>query len=90
VEIEDGFKLSFASAFRNAGDCVVYFGDGASDIPAALMAQAVFARDTLLERLAGHSRPLFTFGTFHDAIIVLEKEARAWLESFSSTTAAGA
>ena len=90
VEIEDGFKLSFASAFKNAGDCVVYFGDGASDIPAARLAQAVFARDTLLERLAGHNRPVFPFETFHDAVAVLDKEARGWLESFSSTTAAGA
>ena len=88
VEVQDGFKVAYAAAFKNSGDCVVYFGDGASDVPAAKMATAVFARDTLLERLAGHDRPVFPFESFRDAIPVLDQEGPVWLESSSSTTAA--
>jgi len=88
IEIQEGFKVAYAAAFKNAGDCVVYFGDGASDVPAAKMATAVFARDTLLERLAAHYRPVYPFESFRDAIPVLEKEGPGWLESSSSTTAA--
>lgn len=89
IEIEDGFKLSYAQAFRQAGDFVVYFGDGASDIPAAKLAPVVFARDTLLTRLAGTRDRVYAFESFRDAIAVLEAESDAWLASFSSTTAAG-
>lgn len=87
VEIEDGFKLSFAQAFRQSGDFVVYFGDGASDVPAAKIASAVFARDTLLTRLAGTRERVYPFESFRDAIAVLDAESETWLASFSSTTA---
>lgn len=88
IEIEDGFKLSYASAFRAAGDFVAYVGDGASDIAAAKLAPAVFARSTLLKELQGVHPRVRPFETFHDIIATLEQEAPEWLASFSSTTAA--
>jgi 2,3-diketo-5-methylthio-1-phosphopentane phosphatase len=82
VEVEDGFKLSYAAAFRGAGDFVVYVGDGASDLEAARLAAAVFARSTLWERLKdGHPR-IYAFETFYDVVAVLDREAESWLASF--------
>ena len=86
IEIQDGFKLSYAKAFQDAGDFVVYVGDGQSDIAPARMAQAVFARGTLLDRLQGEHPRLYPFETFHDVVAVLEREADGWVASFSSTT----
>jgi 2-hydroxy-3-keto-5-methylthiopentenyl-1-phosphate phosphatase len=88
IEIASGFKLAYAQAFRAAGDLVVYAGDGSSDIAAAGLAHAVFARSTLFERLRGARPRVFAFETFHDVIATLDKEAGGWLASFSSTTAA--
>ena len=88
IQVESGFKVSYARAFKDAGDYVVYFGDGESDIDAARLAPVVFARSTLLERLAGEREGVYPFETFDDAITVLDKEAEGWLRSFSSTTAA--
>ncbi len=78
VALEEGFKLSYAAAFQNAGDFVAYVGDGASDVPAAKLAQAVFARDTLLARLSGDHPQLHAFETFHDVVSVLAGEAARW------------
>lgn len=89
IEIVSGFKVAYAQAFRGTGDFVAYAGDGASDVEAAGLAQAVFARSTLVERLRGARGRLYPFETFHDIIAVLDKEAESWLASFSSTTAAG-
>lgn len=88
VVLEDGFKLSYAAAFRRAGDFVAYVGDGESDVEAATLASAVFARSTLLERLDGRHERLYAFDSFHDVRDVLEREGESWLASFSSTTAA--
>lgn len=87
VVLEDGFKLSYAAAFRGAGDFVAYVGDGESDLEAAGLAPVVFARSTLLERLDGHHERLYAFESFHDVRDVLEREGESWLESFSSMTA---
>lgn len=87
IEIQRGFKVSYAEAFRNAGDFIVYVGDGASDVPAERMARRVFARSTLLTQLESMDPAPIPFETFHDVIAVLNREAEAWLESFSSTTA---
>ncbi len=88
IEIEDGFKVSYAQAYRAAGDFVVYAGDGASDVAAARLAPVVFARSTLWERLKDEHTRIYPFETFHEVVAVLEKEAAGWLESFSFTTAA--
>lgn len=88
VPLEDGFKLSYAAAFRDAGDFVAYVGDGRSDLAAAREAQVVFARSTLLEELDGVHPRIYPFETFDDVKVVFEREAAGWLESFSSTTAA--
>lgn len=79
IELLEGFKLSYVAAFREAGDFVVYVGDGASDMPAARRANAVFARDTLWERLAASDARVFPFDTFEDVRAVLERESDSWL-----------
>ncbi|MEO8541342.1 MAG: HAD-IB family phosphatase [bacterium] len=84
IGLEDGFKLSYAAAFQNSGDFVAYAGDGASDVPAAGMAQAVFARSTLLERLHGVHPRVFPFETMTDITKVLAEESAAWLASGST------
>lgn len=82
IELEEGFKLAYAAAFRDAGDFVVYAGDGASDVAAARLAPVVFARDTLLARLQGEHPRLYPFETFDDVRSVLEREADGWLAEF--------
>ncbi len=84
VALEEGFKLSYASAFQNAGDFVAYAGDGASDVPAARLAQAVFARDTLLARLEPEHPRIRPFETFNDIVAVLEAESASWTAAASS------
>jgi len=83
VELQDGFKLSYAAAFKQAGDFVVYAGDGASDVEAARLAPVVFARGTLWERLTDEHPHIYGFETFHDVVAVLDREAEAWLASFT-------
>lgn len=83
VELEAGFKLSYAAAFQGMGDFVAYIGDGASDVEAAKLAPVVFARSTLLERLQGRDR-VYPFETFHDVVQVLQRESTGWIEATSS------
>lgn len=87
IELQEGFKTSYAAAFKNSGDFVAYVGDGASDVEAARMASAVFACSTLWERLRDEHPRIYHFETFHDVREVLEREGERWLESSSSTTA---
>ena len=79
IDVQEGFKVGYAAAFRDAGDFVVYVGDGESDVPAATLAPVVFARSTLLERLTGKHARLFPFETFDDIVAVLDREAESWL-----------
>lgn len=78
IELQDGFKLAYAHAFRQAGDFVAYVGDGASDLAAASLAPVVFARSTLLEHLRDTREQVFSFETFDDVTAVLEREAAGW------------
>ena len=71
VEIQDGFKLAYAASLRNTGDTVIYIGDGESDVAAAKLAERVFARSTLLERLRGVHDDVTAFETFHDVVASL-------------------
>ena len=87
IELNDGFKLSYASEFRRLGDALVWVGDGPSDLSPGTLSDAVFARDTLLADLGGTRERVFAFEDFGDVVTVLEREGRGWLESFSSTTA---
>ncbi len=50
----------------------------------------VFARDILWEEFKDQHERVYPFETFHDIINILERNADAWLSSFSSTTAAEA
>lgn len=79
IELQADFKLSYAAAFQGMGDFVAYVGDGASDVEAAKLAQVVFARSTLLERLEGTHPRIFSFETFHDVVSVLQRESPEWL-----------
>lgn len=85
VEVEDGFKLSYAAAFKGAGDFVVYVGDGESDVEAARLAPVVFARDTLWRRLKDEHPRIFPFETFDDVVAVLEREGEGWLAGTEGT-----
>jgi 2-hydroxy-3-keto-5-methylthiopentenyl-1-phosphate phosphatase len=78
IELTDGFKLSYASAFREAGDTLVWVGDGRSDVTSAALSDSVFARSVLLEELATARDRVFPFETFHDVVAVLEREAAGW------------
>ncbi|MFN0146230.1 MAG: HAD-IB family phosphatase [Dehalococcoidia bacterium] len=78
IELQDGFKLSYARAFKDSGDFVAYVGDGASDVPAARLAGAVFARSTLWERLKDEHPRIYAFETLDDVVRVLAREAAAW------------
>jgi len=73
VEIQDGFKLAYAASLKNTGDVVTYIGDGASDVGAAMLAERVFARSTLLERLTGAHPDVRPFETFHDVVASLNR-----------------
>jgi len=53
VEVQDGFQLSYVTAFRSAGDFVAMVGGSGTASDAALQAADVFARDDLTERLGG-------------------------------------
>lgn len=88
IEVSEGFKLSYAAAFRNAGDFVVYCGDGTSDIAAARLAGVVFARDALLRGLGGEPR-VYPFDSFHDVVTVLDAESEAWLAAFAAGSSTG-
>lgn len=90
VELDDGFKVSYVSSYREHGDFVAFVGDGPSDVAPARLAHAVFARDTLWETLSRAIDRIHPFETFHDVVTILERDANAWLASFSSTTAAEA
>ncbi len=79
IELEEGFKLSYAAAFRDAGDFVAYVGDGTSDVAPARLASAVFARSTLLESLRHEHPRLHPFESFHDVRRVLERDAERWV-----------
>jgi len=84
IEVQEGFKVGYAAAFRGAGDFVVYVGDGASDVEAALLAPVVFARSTLLERLTGGHPHVSPFESFDDVVAVLDREAESLLAAFSA------
>jgi HAD superfamily phosphoserine phosphatase-like hydrolase len=78
VALEEGFKVSYVSAFRQAGDFVLYVGEGEPDLAAATLANVVFARGALLEGLTG-VRPVRPFETFEDILEVFAREAGDWL-----------
>ncbi len=86
IEVADGFKLSYAAAFKNAGDFVVYAGDGVSDVEPASMAAAVFARGELWTRLKDTHPRIYPFETFGEVVAILDREAGGWVAAFSAAT----
>jgi 2-hydroxy-3-keto-5-methylthiopentenyl-1-phosphate phosphatase len=67
------FKQGWAEHFQTTGAEVVYVGDGASDVAAALLASFVFARDSLLSRLTGAATDVRAFGDLHDVARALRE-----------------
>ena len=82
VEVQSGFKLSYAAAFKQAGDFVTWIGDGDGDVGAARASEAVFGRSHLWEALKDEHRRIYPFETFQDVVAVLEREGAGWLEGF--------
>jgi 2-hydroxy-3-keto-5-methylthiopentenyl-1-phosphate phosphatase len=89
VEVRAGFKLSYVAALKGAGDFVAYVGGGTSDVEAATLADVVFARSTLLERLAVTRDRVFAFETFDDVRSVLESDSDGWLAGGAEQEAPG-
>jgi 2-hydroxy-3-keto-5-methylthiopentenyl-1-phosphate phosphatase len=78
IELQEGFKLSYAQALKEAGDFVAYVGDGASDVEAARLAGAVFARDTLWAQLKDEHPRIYAFESLRDIVAVLDRENTGW------------
>lgn len=78
IEVQEGFKLAYAQALHEAGDFVVYVGDGASDVEAARLAAVVFARDTLWARLKDEHDRIFPFDSLADVVAILDRESAGW------------
>ena len=83
VELDEGFLLSYAAAFRDAGDCVVHVGAGAEGAEAARLAVAVCATGPLREALAGDGR-VRPFDALDEARALLEREGEAWRAAFAA------
>ena len=88
VELEEGFLLSYAAAFRAAGDLVVHTGVEAAGAEAARMAWASFASGPLREAL-GEGERVYGFETLAKVRERLEREGEAWRAAFASTASAG-
>ncbi|HJP40355.1 MAG TPA: HAD-IB family phosphatase [Dehalococcoidia bacterium] len=81
IEIAAGFKLSYVKALQSAGDFVVFAGDGPSDVEPARAADAVFARDSLLEAIGGERDLVYPFETFDAMTNTMVQESARWLGS---------
>jgi len=51
--LDDGFKETYSHFFMGQGYRILYAGNGASDAPAASLAEHAFATDSLVKRLDG-------------------------------------
>jgi len=75
VEVQDGFQLSYITAFRSAGDSVALVGGPTTSAAAAVQANVVFARNDLRERL-GEGRPdVRGWNSFRDIVAVLKQRS---------------
>lgn len=83
VELDEGFLLSYAAAFRDAGDCVAHVGADAAGAEAARLAAAVCADGPLLAAL-GEGERVRPFGTLDEARALLEREGEAWRAAFDA------
>ena len=82
VELEEGFLLAYAAALRDAGDLVVYVGQGEHGRQAASMAYASCTTGPLRQAL-GQGERAFGFETLEDVREVLERDAEAWKAGFA-------
>ncbi len=73
VEVQDGFQLSYVTAFRSAGDTVALVGASATATAAARQAHVVFARDDLPERLGEAHPQVHVWGSLQEVLARLEQ-----------------
>jgi HAD superfamily phosphoserine phosphatase-like hydrolase len=73
--VSSRFKERWTEHFRRAAGAVIYIGDGTSDVAAAILCDAVFARDSLLTGLqsSAYQGQLYAFETLHDVARMLER-----------------
>ena len=67
-ELMSGFKEAFTRLYINQGYCIIYIGNGISDIPAARLCHRVFGRDDLLEHSSGANLQCIPFDDLNDVI----------------------
>jgi 2-hydroxy-3-keto-5-methylthiopentenyl-1-phosphate phosphatase len=75
VETDKGFKLACQEHLRVSADCMVYIGDGTSDVAPALRSDLVLARSTLAREMEARGHPFTAFETFDD----VAKALTEWL-----------
>jgi len=63
--LTQGIKESYVRYHKQAGNTVIYLGDGISDVKPAMEADFVIARSTLRDRLVSSGLQHFPFETFH-------------------------
>jgi HAD superfamily phosphoserine phosphatase-like hydrolase len=70
------FKERWTHHFKQRAGTVIYIGDGTSDIAAAILCDAVFARDGLLTGLqnTAYRGELRAFETLHDVARMLKRD----------------
>ena len=66
--LEAGFKEAHTRALIDAGNDVLFAGDGSSDIYSARLATWVFATDTLLEKCREENLACYPFKDFRDIL----------------------
>ena len=68
AQLQDGFKEAYTRSFLDSGYRVVYVGNGPSDLPAALMAQRIFATGELLSLCRERNLNCTPFTDLHDVV----------------------
>ena len=71
-EIQNGFKEAYVNKFLNEGWRVIIIGNGASDIPAAKLANYTFATEPMLSLCREEGFNCLPFGNLDDIIKGLE------------------
>jgi 2-hydroxy-3-keto-5-methylthiopentenyl-1-phosphate phosphatase len=70
--IDAHIKAAYVDSFLDKGYCIVYIGDGASDVLPAKKSHHVFAIDSLLESCREKNIKCFPFSDFYEVVKVLE------------------
>jgi 2-hydroxy-3-keto-5-methylthiopentenyl-1-phosphate phosphatase len=65
-------KAAYVDYFLEKGFCIVYIGDGASDVSPAKKSHYVFATGSLLKRCRENNLNCFPFSDFYEVVKVME------------------